>query len=138
MPCWRTRTAPSPTCRRLLQSTTALAHKDAVLADKDRTLAHLQTTLAEHDVALAHKDAVLADKDQPSAHLQATLQEHAAALAQRNNDLTIQRFALEDKDRLITTYEAERRTFGAKSAGGSHVSAMHGRHRPHRRVRCLG
>jgi glycosyltransferase involved in cell wall biosynthesis len=62
----------------------------------------------------AHLESILAERDQTLDHLQTTLQEHEATLAEMNDDLTLQRFSLTDKDQLIATYEAERRTFGAQ------------------------
>ena len=76
-------------------------------------LGHTVSVTSERD-ALAQKEAILAERDQALDHLQTTLQATETTLAQKNNDLTIQRCALEDKDRLIVAYEAERRTFGAQ------------------------
>jgi O-antigen biosynthesis protein len=98
----------------LQEHVAALAQKDVTLAAQDQTLAQLHTTLQEHVAALAQKDVTLAAQDQTLAQLHTTLQEHVAALNQANSDLAIQRFALEDRDRLIAAYEAERRTFGSQ------------------------
>ena len=102
------------TTAHLADKSTALAEKDAVVAERDRALGHLQVTLQETQVTLAHKDAVLVERDRALGHLQVTLQETETTLAQKHKDLTIQRCALEDKDRLIVAYEAERRTCGAQ------------------------
>ena len=80
-------------------------------------LGHTVAVTSERDALArqaAHLESILAERDQTLNHLQTTLQEHEAALAQMNDDLTLQRFPLTDKDRLIATYEAERRTFGAQ------------------------
>jgi methyltransferase family protein len=98
----------------LHEQETALAHNKATLVERDQALAHVQTTLDKHESTLVYKDALLAERDRVLEGLQTTLHEHEAALAQSHDARARQCCVLEDKDRLIAAYEAERQTFGGQ------------------------
>jgi GT2 family glycosyltransferase len=82
------------------------ARLEAILAERDQALNHLQTTLHEHEAVLAHKNVVLLDRDRALAALQATLHEHEAALAARDRVLDALQATLHEHEAALAHKDA--------------------------------